>query len=441
MPKLQDIPLCPSVPIVQSLRREAREYEIRLITPLFGGGVESGKPDRTLPIRGTSIRGQLQFWWRATRGAVFATSEELFAQHGEVWGTTEKASKIKVDVCCLEFGDAVCCQEEVKDGDKSRFRWNKLFNGQNFDELRYALFPFQGKLDGKTQEPAHFIKDVSFKLHIEFPPELQQDVETAVWAWVNFGGIGARTRRGCGALLCQDLALKQIGDLESWLHSNVSFESNIIREWPTFPSSLFIGLEQGPPIRTWNTAIRLLRDFRQGKGIGRNSPKQGNHPGRSRYPEPETIREIPGSGADRKQSKHQRLHDIPADAFPRAEFGLPIVFHFKDGGRSEPQDVTLFPVDPDGKKRERMASPLILKPLALENGEAVPLIMRLNTPRLTNVDLRQGKNSLPLPSTTVIQDKRLAQYPNSPLVKAESGSALDAFLAFACEKGFKEVKR
>ena len=38
-----------------------QDYRIKLLTPLFGGGVEAGKPDPTLPIRGTSIRGQLQF--------------------------------------------------------------------------------------------------------------------------------------------------------------------------------------------------------------------------------------------------------------------------------------------------------------------------------------------------------------------------------------------
>jgi hypothetical protein len=37
MPKSIDIPACPEVPNVRSSGRETREYQIRLITPLFGG--------------------------------------------------------------------------------------------------------------------------------------------------------------------------------------------------------------------------------------------------------------------------------------------------------------------------------------------------------------------------------------------------------------------
>ena len=47
-----------------------RSYEIELITPIFGGGVEPRVNDPSFPIRTTAIRGQLQFWWRATVGAV-----------------------------------------------------------------------------------------------------------------------------------------------------------------------------------------------------------------------------------------------------------------------------------------------------------------------------------------------------------------------------------
>jgi CRISPR type III-B/RAMP module RAMP protein Cmr1 len=41
---------------------------------MFGGGVVAREVDETHPIRETSIRGQLQFWWRATAGAKYANS-------------------------------------------------------------------------------------------------------------------------------------------------------------------------------------------------------------------------------------------------------------------------------------------------------------------------------------------------------------------------------
>jgi CRISPR-associated protein Cmr1 len=73
-----------------------RSYAIELITPLFGGGVETRVNDPSFPIRATSIRGQLQFWWRATVGAQYATRQELRAAQSAIWGNTEQASKVQV---------------------------------------------------------------------------------------------------------------------------------------------------------------------------------------------------------------------------------------------------------------------------------------------------------------------------------------------------------
>ena len=52
-------------------------YDIEVITPLFGGGVEAGVNDPITLIRPSSIRGHLRFWWRATRGAAFSTAAEM----------------------------------------------------------------------------------------------------------------------------------------------------------------------------------------------------------------------------------------------------------------------------------------------------------------------------------------------------------------------------
>ncbi len=56
-------------------------YDVLLATTMFGGGVDAGSQDvatndPVTPIRGTEIRGQLRFWWRATRGRRCLTSAE-----------------------------------------------------------------------------------------------------------------------------------------------------------------------------------------------------------------------------------------------------------------------------------------------------------------------------------------------------------------------------
>src|SRR4051794_33810571 len=96
MPKV--IPDCPAAAPDVKPPGEEQLYRIELMTPLFGGGVEPGENDPTMPVRATSIRGQLQFWWRATRGAACANLEEMRQRHRAVWGATEKVSPVKVHV-------------------------------------------------------------------------------------------------------------------------------------------------------------------------------------------------------------------------------------------------------------------------------------------------------------------------------------------------------
>ena len=141
-----------------------------------------------------------------------------------------------------------------------------------------------------------------------------------------------------------------------------------------------------------------------------------------------------------RATQHVRLANIPDDAFPRGEFGLPIVFHFQ--GQGEPPDTVLYPSNAsDGEPRQRMASPLILKPLALANGKAVPLILRLVTPSLEGVVLKQGSSSVDLPGTTVVRASRLATYRDLPLASSASGSAVEAFLIHARNNDFREFTR
>ena len=39
-----------------------------------------------------------------------------------------------------------------------------------------------------------------FDLEVTYPSDIALDVRAAIWAWQTFGGVGARTRRGLGAV-------------------------------------------------------------------------------------------------------------------------------------------------------------------------------------------------------------------------------------------------
>lgn len=102
MLKSSEILPCPGVPLVKTRGQGTRRYQIRLITPMFGGGVSPRVNDVSFPVRPTAIRGQLQFWWRATVGAWFATPDELRAAESAVWGDTTRASRVQVRVADVQ---------------------------------------------------------------------------------------------------------------------------------------------------------------------------------------------------------------------------------------------------------------------------------------------------------------------------------------------------
>jgi len=403
-------------------------YEIQVITPLFGGGVEAGVNDPVTLIRSSSIRGHLRFWWRATRGAKFATVADLRQREGDIWGTTTSPSQVVVEARLLSRGTTYPCAH-IPDG-KNFPRFKDLHSG-------YALFPFQGsKKDGTPISEC--TSKVSFELKLTYPNSLLEDVKAAVWAWVNFGGIGARTRRGCGALYCRELSPPETSSIKSWYETNLkSFDISLnARDWPTLPEDMLVRVNRDP-MQAWAEVVGLMHTFRQGQNVGRNPGKAPYRPGRSRWPEPETIRNT----TSRRDPRHPRMSVIPNDAFPRAEFGLPIVFHFKD--YEDPEDTELYPVV-RGKEKTRMSSPLILRPLLCKNGSALEAILRLNTQSADEVVLKKTPKS---PKFKKICDPTLATYPNSPLgrpiaakpVRSPSGSAIEGFLAFAEENGFVKV--
>ena len=275
-------------------------------------------------------------------------------------------------------------------------------------------------------------------------------VEPAVWAWVNFGGLGGRTRRGCGTVFCKGFGPASVTSIDKWYRERVPAISYGVRDWPTMPTHFLCQPSLGRPLEQWNRVIGLLRDFRQKSGAGLGHPRPPG-PDRSWYPEPDTIRRI----TDQHSPGHDpKLHlsdgkPLP-DGFPRAEFGLPIVFKFIDDREGDPKRTTLYPYvggkaedkgtlgSPDihisgGEVKERMASPLILKPLVLSKDDALAIILPMQTRALDHVALNddRGKDKTPRHAVPV-RDATLVGYPDSPILGlSRIGSALEAFLNLA----------
>lgn len=450
---------CPIVPSRTSddsgVIRET--FKIELVTPLFGGGVEPGCNDPDTLIRPSSVRGHLRFWWRATRGARFAQTKDLREQEGRIWGTTKNPSQVTVEVV----------DTEVFKENQRRWATHRRVDGrvksvpqpEDRSFPMYALFPFQGETE-KTRHGYEVVKHPSvvtwkagFVLRISWPKpilgkeaerlgqDISLDVKAAVWAWVNFGGLGARTRRGCGALYSQKCSPTEQTNIQDWYVSKLKeFDIPVhgsAKEWPTLPPKLLIMRRKSTGFEAWQRSVALMQTFRQGPNIGRN-PGSGGKPGRSRWPEPESIREISNEQnklSQRPSNQKQRHESIPVRYFPRGEFGMPIIFEI----RNEDLKPTLQP----DENISRMASPVILKPLALSQSMALSMIVCLKTKPLQSAVLQgKGLKTIHHVDEKQIRNSALAEYLNSPMARgSRQRSALQAFISFVKEKehGFEEV--
>jgi CRISPR-associated protein Cmr1 len=356
-------------PPPKSTKRTAQNVEerrYRFLTYVFGGGVKVREhekySDRLTPIRVASVRGQLRFWWRACNPSQCTTIEELRRREGEIWGTTSQASSVAITVVSqLSVPDPV---EAFAYNDRGN-----LMPVAGMREIAYGAFPLQPKREAQRQRQQPGVlfdygsKD--FTLRLTYPESLREDVKAALWAWETFGGLGGRTRRGFGAIshLATSTQEMDVSRVETGLK-----KYNENPKLSCVPSLHEARLAVAPqayrtPFDAWKNGLGLLQRIRQGAGEGRNDrpPNTQKPAGRSRWPEPDEIRKLTGMTAP--------LHDQPlvsVDRFPRAIFGMPIVFHFHPGSPGEPGsmgDPNLKPLQLNPIGFERFASPLIIRPI------------------------------------------------------------------------------
>ena len=348
------------------LTTQVREYE--LITPLMGGGAKAGYPDLDNPVHAKAIRGHLRFWWRATRGGQYSTIAQLREAEINLWGAastpkTAHDSSVQLQVKVTNKGSNFVHPPE-RDGSPVPL-WHP-----SKSKYGYLAFPLKEKLG------AQVLEKVSFTLAVTHPKGTEVDVGAALWAWETFGGIGARTRRGFGALNLRSVKvdgqarpIPALNDAQTHIKHGLAKHLVQTGSWPVGvphlsndPANYVVADGFDHALMAWEYLIEELKKFRQARN--------GKF-GRSKWPEPDAIRH------DTSHSpKHVPSATVPRK-FPRAEFGLPILFQFKqdDVRAGDPELMTL-----EGASHNRLASRVILRPLKLANGQAVALAAVLEAP-------------------------------------------------------------
>jgi len=247
------------------------------------------------------------------------------------------------------------------------------------------------------------VENIEFALTITFPQTDQAEVEAALWAWETFGGIGARTRRGFGALRLVSLNDTLVSPPPAHIVEE-AIRSGLLRHvlpgtWPPDVPHLnnaWTGRITGPHNSTheaWKFLIRKLQAFRQ-EPLGRTPPSgTPPRPGRSKWPEPDAIRRL----FTGRVPAHTPSPTMP-DKFPRAALGLPIVFKFKsdDEAAGDPTKTTL---EGQLQNRTRFASPLILRPLACSGGQAVGIAVILQGSNVPPLVLKDAPSNPPVQAT------------------------------------------
>lgn len=172
-------------------------FILRVDTPLFSG--DTAGPDTGAIIRPPSIRGVLRYWYRAIAAGYtlhsMADLPDLAAGETAVFGSTATPSPIRLrvtppDTPAQKAGTLPDWATQTENG---------------FSGARYLLG--QGLCTGgktSTLTRPHLPVDTQFELKVAFPDDscITQRFMLALWAWLTYGGLGARTRRGFGRLSC-----------------------------------------------------------------------------------------------------------------------------------------------------------------------------------------------------------------------------------------------
>ncbi len=426
-------------------------YVVHLLTPIFGGGVVAGRVDQDLPIRAREVLYQLRFWWRVLkiaelqRRGVPDQLSQLRKEETELFGWRgARRSRVHAVIKMLAEPELQPMPEWIRNHRSLQYAfWDSLVKGKEC-------------LCFNPDSPA-------FQLHLGLDSVIdqqQQELEKALRWLASFGGLGARTRRGMGAVWVQD-------------SSGMVLPPVTEEEAAAADCTLKISPAQNSftdPIAALGYGIRKLYDFRQGTPEGRSRRYS-----RSNWPEPDAIRRL-ARHWDAKHDPNDSNRPFSPNLYPRAAFGLPIQFQFKCGvdefiekdertGRNkhirdfrritaqdgdpsrlqgwEPTTTQLVPKNGD-RLGDRLASPLILRSrVEADGGRYRCVALRLPEPiaGLEGLKLslqetrRNGEGSdrkYPLYEAQDVDYWDPAQAHLVPPIHARTGQTdpLDAFLAF-----------
>lgn len=337
--------------------------QVVLITRLFGGGAKTREIDPLSWLRSSAAKSALRAWWRAGHAHEFSSLADLRAREEALFGasaTFDEKGRPQKGPGMLEIVTQSHRGSDLVKYDESPG-----------SVINYGLFPA-----APMNQPAAWIVNPSDQMKAVITlisrtgsASDQEALLDGLRLWLTLGGVGARTRRGVGALAVPDLKAARELDLPGTLSELKSFLRQRCQR-RAVPSALdgvfclartrriFVGPTQASGEQAQKKLLTLLREARQARVSNRST-----------WPEGDAIRLKAGYSAKNADN---------AEQYPRAALGLPIVVHFKQPQQhrpTEPADHHILaakPVEGEWKKIDRYSSPVLLRPVRVwENGRTV----------------------------------------------------------------------
>lgn len=171
------------------------EFDLEVVTPMFLGGANNTDAELRVP----SIKGMLRFWWRATCG--IESLEGMKKDEAKIFGSTDQKSSFSIKL--EQANDTEPVKKNLPPGKK--FKVESKSRGQTFHLgiIDYLAFGIRDHRAGYTRK--HFPSGSQFKLKIYFyNKDYKQSILTAFYAFIDYGGLGAKSRNGFGSLCLKE---------------------------------------------------------------------------------------------------------------------------------------------------------------------------------------------------------------------------------------------
>lgn len=163
---------------------EKKTYDCEVVTPMFLAGADQKEAE----LRTQSIKGDLRFWWRALYGS--DNIEDMKKRESEVFGDTEKKSKTKIMLSNVNTKESL----------------DKLHKS-GFHTLNYMAYGYD---DNKGNIRKYILPGSTFEFSVLFCNEIYKQLENVINVFLQFGGLGSKSRNGFGSIYCKNIKVIDI---------------------------------------------------------------------------------------------------------------------------------------------------------------------------------------------------------------------------------------